>query len=119
MPPIGPRGSRPFIWKERSIASCAQGNGLRANPFRPRFSTHPRPRESAVISNREPILDPFSVYEKSPELLAQELTALRGWHLRRIIRDFDLVAESDAKLDTLTEPQLGALIMRRVGELRG
>jgi hypothetical protein len=70
-----------------------------------------------AVSNREPILDPFSVYEKSPELLAQELTALRGWHLRRIIRDFDLVDERDTELDILTEPQLGALIMRRVREL--
>jgi hypothetical protein len=81
------------------------------------FFDSPAPRESAVISNREPILDPFSVYEKSPDLLAQELTALRGWHLRRIIRDFELVDERDLQLDTLSEPQLGALIMQRVREL--
>ena len=70
-----------------------------------------------MVSNREPILDPFSVYEKSPDLLAQELTALRGWHLRQIIRDFDLVDESDVRLEALTEPELGSLIMQRVREL--
>jgi hypothetical protein len=76
---------------------------------------HTRPR--AVVSNREPILDPFSVYDKNPSLLAQELTALRGWHLRQIIRDFKLVDEKDIALETLTEPELGSLIMQRVREL--
>jgi hypothetical protein len=64
----------------------------------------------------ESILDPFSVYDKSPDLLAQELTALRGWHLRQIIRDYDLARDNDV-LETLTEPELGSLIMRRVREL--
>ena len=77
----------------------------------------PAPRRRAVISNREPVLDPFSVYEKNPELLAQELTALRGWHLRQIIRDYDLVDEHDISLESLTEPELGSLIMQRVREL--
>ena len=77
----------------------------------------PAPRPRAVISNREPVLDPFSVYEKNPDLLAQELTALRGWHLRQIIRDYDLVDEKDVSLEALTEPELGSLIMQRVREL--
>jgi hypothetical protein len=64
------------------------------------------------------ILNPFSVYEKSPDLLAQELTALRGWHLRQIIRDYELVDdEEDVQLEKLSEPQLGSLILRRVREL--
>jgi hypothetical protein len=67
---------------------------------------------------REAILNPFSVYEKSPDLLAQELTALRAWHLRQIIRDYDLIRESDAPLETLSERELGSLIVRRVRELR-
>lgn len=66
----------------------------------------------------EAILNPFSVYEKSPDLLAQELTALRGWHLRQIIRDYHLSRESDAPLETLSERELGSLILRRVRELR-
>lgn len=77
----------------------------------------PAPRPRAVISNREPVLDPFSVYEKSPDLLAQELTALRGWHLRQIIRDYHLVDENDVSLEALTEPELGSLILQRVRAL--
>ena len=67
---------------------------------------------------RDAILNPFSVYEKSPEMLAQELTALRGWHLRQIIRDYDLARKDDLPLETLTEPELGSLILERVRELR-
>jgi hypothetical protein len=57
------------------------------------------------------------VYEKNPDLLAQELTALRGWHLRQIIRDYDLVDENDVALEAMTEPELGTLIMQRVRDL--
>ena len=77
----------------------------------------PKPRRRTVMSDREPILDPFSVYEKNPGQLAQELTALRAWHLRQIIRDYDLVDEKDVALESLTEPELGSLIMQRVREL--
>jgi hypothetical protein len=63
------------------------------------------------------VLNPFSVYEKSPDLLAQELTALRGWHLRQILRDYNLVADGDARLDSLSDPELGSLILQRVREL--
>jgi hypothetical protein len=66
---------------------------------------------------RESILNPFSVYEKNPDQLAAELTALRAWHLRRIIREYDLVDERDVLLENLTEPELGSLIMQRVREL--
>ncbi len=76
-----------------------------------------KPRRSTVRSDHEPILDPFSVYEKNPGTLAQELTALRGRHLRQIIRDYNLVDESDVVLEALTEPELGSLIMHRMREL--
>ena len=81
----------------------------------PPFFDGPAPHSRPLMSNREPILDPFSVYHKSPDLLAQELTALRAWHLRQIIRDFNLA--EDTRLETLTEPELGALIMRRMRDL--
>jgi hypothetical protein len=84
---------------------------------RPPHFDGPAPRPKAVISNREPILDPFSVYKKNPDLLAQELTALRGWHLRQIIRDYDLVDEDEVALEAMTEPELGTLIMQRVRDL--
>jgi hypothetical protein len=88
-----------------------------AAPVPPPHFDGPAPHRRAVVSNREPILDPFSVYDKSPDLLAQELTALRGWHLRQIIRDFELVNETDVRLEALTEPELGSLILQRVREL--
>lgn len=77
----------------------------------------PRTRTRPSMSDREPVLDPFSIYEKNPDQLAQELTALRGWHLRQIIRDFELVDEREVPLEGLTEPQLGSLILQRVREL--
>ena len=64
------------------------------------------------------ILNPFSVYDKSPDLLAQELTALRGWHLRQIIRDYDLSRETDKPLEAMSELELGSLIVERVRDLR-
>ena len=83
------------------------------------FFDRPAPRRRALVSNREPILDPFSVYDKSPDLLAQELTALHGRHLRQIIRDFNLVDEDEegAQLESMSDPELGSLILQRVREL--
>ena len=89
-------------------------------PVQPPHFDGPAPRrraKSADFSDRESVLNPFSVYDKNPDLLAQELTALRGWHLRQIIRDFELVDERDVELEALTEPELGSLIMQRVREL--
>jgi hypothetical protein len=77
----------------------------------------PAERRPAEHSWPESILNPFSVYEKSPDVLAQELTALRAWHLRKIIRDYSLVDENAVQLERLTEPELGSLIMQRVREL--
>ncbi len=82
----------------------------------PRYD-RPARRRPPTDSGHESILNPFSVYEKSPDLLAQELTALRGWHLKQIIRDYGLADGHDAALDSMTEPELGSLIMRRVREL--
>lgn len=67
--------------------------------------------------DRAPVLNPFSVYEKNPDLLAQELTALRAYHLRQIIRDFDLAHGADRRLNTMTERALASLIVRRVREV--
>lgn len=39
-----------------------------SEPVSAPFFDGPAPRRRAVVSNREPILDPFSVYEKSPDL---------------------------------------------------
>lgn len=77
----------------------------------------PAERRPVNSSGPESILNPFSVYEKSPEVLAQELTALRAWHLRQIIRDYGLADGRDPALESMSEPELGSLIMRRVRDL--
>jgi hypothetical protein len=84
----------------------------------PRFEEPAEPRVPAG-SPKGSILDPFSVYDKSPTVLAQELTALRGWHLRQIIRDYHLVDEADLPLEAMSEPELGTLILQRVRALHG
>jgi hypothetical protein len=59
------------------------------------------------------VLDPFSVGAKGEELLRRELSALRGWHLRNIIRAYELV-DDDTDLDTLTEQELTEIIVAAV-----
>ena len=77
----------------------------------------PAERPEPPRARPESVLNPFSVYAKNPDLLAQELTALRAFHLRQIIRDFSLVDEDDVRLENMTEPELGTLIMQRVRDL--
>jgi len=83
---------------------------------RPRYARPAKPRERQS-ARHEAVLNPFSVYEKNPDVLAQELTALRAWHLRQIIRDYSLVDESDVRIESMSEPELGSLIMQRVRAL--
>jgi hypothetical protein len=59
------------------------------------------------------VLDPFSVAEKGEELLRSELLALSDWHLRNIIRAYDL-AEDDTELEALPAPALVELIVDAV-----
>jgi hypothetical protein len=59
------------------------------------------------------ILDPFSVGAKGEELLRRELGALRAWHLRNIIRAYDL-ADPSLDLEALTAPELIDLIVAAV-----
>jgi hypothetical protein len=72
----------------------------------------PHPVADIVGADRA-VLDPFSVGAKGEELLRRELGALRGWHLRNIIRAYDLVAEG-VDLETLGEPALIELIVEAV-----
>jgi hypothetical protein len=72
-----------------------------------------------VIRNRtateveRAVLDPFSVGAKGEELLRSELGALRDWHLRNIIRAYDLAAPS-VDVDQLTTRQLIEVIVGAV-----
>jgi hypothetical protein len=59
------------------------------------------------------VLDPFSVGAKGEELLRRELSALRGWHLRNIIRAYELV-DDNTDLDILTEQELTEIIVAAV-----
>lgn len=59
------------------------------------------------------VLDPFSVAAKGEEMLRAELGALRGWHLRNIVRAYRL-ADDSVDLDRMTDDQLVSLIVAAV-----
>lgn len=59
------------------------------------------------------VLDPFSVGAKGEDLLRRELGALRGWHLRNIVRAYNLAA-TDVDLEAMSEPTLVDLIVDAV-----
>jgi hypothetical protein len=59
------------------------------------------------------VLDPFSVGAKGEDLLRRELGALRGWHLRNIIRAYRL-NDAATDLEALNEPALIELIVAAV-----
>jgi hypothetical protein len=59
------------------------------------------------------VLDPYSVGAKGEDLLRRELGALRGWHLRNIVRAYRL-ADDDLNLESLSEPELVELIVQAV-----
>lgn len=65
-----------------------------------------RPVEGAV-------LNPFSVGAKGVELLRSELSALSGWHLRNIVRAYEL-ADPQEDLEWLSEVELVDLIVDAV-----
>jgi hypothetical protein len=65
------------------------------------------------------VLDPFSVYAKGEQILRQELSALRAWHLRNILRAYALDEEGGTS-ENLSEPELieriVAGVQRRLAE---
>jgi hypothetical protein len=78
-------------------------------PERPLDVIAARPRvESAV-------LDPFSVAAKGETLLRRELGALSSWHLRNIIRAYDL-ADPSLDLEALAAPELIEVIVECILE---
>ena len=95
------------------------------DPRTPRVETVPSPAYDGPApspvpvaplhpSTSDAVLDPFSVYAKSPDLLAQELRALRGWQLRRIVRAYALADARTVDLEMLNESELAGLILRSV-----
>jgi hypothetical protein len=77
------------------------------------------PEESPAVDQRgatevtRAVLDPFSVGAKGEDLLRSELRALRGWHLRNIVRRYDL-AKPSVDLESMREPELIELIVAAV-----
>jgi hypothetical protein len=61
---------------------------------------------------REPILNPFSVYQKGEALLRKQLSALSAWHLANIAKAYDLVPDKDA--DRFSHAALVELIVSAV-----
>lgn len=67
----------------------------------------------APVEVNRAVLDPFSVGAKGEDLLRKELGAMRPWHLRNIIRTYDL-ADPDLNLETLSAVDLVELIVQAV-----
>lgn len=64
-------------------------------------------------TNGKAILDPFAVRAKGgEELLRSELSALRGWHLKNIVRDHGLADERQVDVEALSAAELIDLIAR-------
>jgi hypothetical protein len=72
----------------------------------------PTPAADLYATDRA-VLDPFSVGAKGETLLRQELGALRAWHLRNIVRAYDL-AGADVDLEALSAPDLIEVIVAGV-----
>lgn len=94
-----------------------------AEPVKPRFEVpderpvYDGPAPARGLSGRGPkaVLDPFVVYSKEGEdILRQELGALRDWHLRNIVRAFDLADERRVAVESLSALELVELIMSEV-----
>jgi len=74
----------------------------------------PEPVRVPVPASAEAVLDPFSVYAKGEDLLRQELGALSPWHLRNIIRAYDLMDTVGPELQHLTRGELVERILLSV-----
>jgi hypothetical protein len=109
-------GLRP-VYLEGAFARTAERPSPSVEAPTPPVFDGPAERVPATAGPRDSVLDPFSVYRKGPDLLAQELRAFHDWQLRRIIRDFGLVKEPDEHIDAMGASALAALIMRRVADL--
>jgi len=105
------------VFLEGALARTLDTRKPRSEPPSPPAFDAPAPSQSAAPASvplGDAVLDPFSVYAKSPDLLAQELRALRGWQLRRIIRAYALADEDAVGLEMLSEPELASVILRSV-----
>ena len=73
----------------------------------------PAPRVYEAPATDRAVIDPFSVGAKGEDLLRRELGALAGWHLRNIVRAYNL-APGSVDLERMNEPELVELIVAAV-----
>lgn len=74
---------------------------------RPAYDGPAPPRANPRTARAKAILDPFAVRLKGgEELLRRELGALRGWHLRNIVRAHQLVDERHHDIEAMSESEL-------------
>lgn len=74
--------------------------------------------DTSIVVEPEPaevtaVLDPFSVAEKGEDMLRKQLGALRAWHLRNIVKAYEL-ADPSLDLEALTAQELIDLIVATV-----
>jgi hypothetical protein len=81
----------------------------------PQFDEPAPPSAPPLVGADRAVLDPFSVAAKGETVLRQELNALRAWHLRNIVRAYDL-ADPALDLEGLQAPELIELIVSAVLE---
>jgi hypothetical protein len=102
---------------EGALVRTLPGPVTVAAPMPQPYFEGPAPPPSIEIPERvaveHAVLDPFSVATKGPDLLRKELSALRAWHLRNIVRAYDL-ADPSSDLDALSAPELVEMIMNAV-----
>jgi hypothetical protein len=80
----------------------------------PEVSRHDEVKRDRVPADVDrAVLDPFSVGAKGEDLLRRELGALRGWHLRNIVRAYKL-ADPTLDVETLDQVELVELIVGAV-----
>jgi hypothetical protein len=65
------------------------------------------------VAVQHAVLDPFSVASKGADVLRSELGALRAWHLRNIIRAYEL-ADPSLDLEALSAGELIDVIVNAV-----
>ena len=59
----------------------------------------PAPIPERLPSNGTSIVDPFALYRKGEAYLRRRLSALSGWHLVNVIREYRLSEEDEALLN--------------------
>jgi hypothetical protein len=105
---------------EGALRRALEPHVTRARPAMPEpLFEAPAPTPVAdVFAADRAVLDPFSVGAKGETLLRQELGALRGWHLRNIVRAYRL-ADDDVDLEAMSEGELVELIVAGVRDEEG